>query len=82
MNQRFIGSRANGQLEDLRIAADMLQGQGPPEVRLIVTPASQAVYTDAIKAGYRLETLAESGAIVTIHVRRLLRVPHGAARRR
>lgn len=34
-------------------------------VRLIVTPASQAVYTEAIKAGY-VEAIAESGAIVTI----------------
>jgi 3-isopropylmalate/(R)-2-methylmalate dehydratase large subunit len=65
VNQCFIGSCANGQLEDLRIAADMLRGQKvAPGVRLIVTPASQAVYTEAIKAGY-VETLAESGAIVT-----------------
>ena len=33
-------------------------------VPLIVTPASQAVYTEAIKAGY-IEAIAESGAIVT-----------------
>jgi 3-isopropylmalate/(R)-2-methylmalate dehydratase large subunit len=65
VNQCFIGSCANGQLEDLRIAADMLQGRKvAPGVRLIVTPASQAVYTDAIRAGY-VETIAESGAIVT-----------------
>jgi 3-isopropylmalate/(R)-2-methylmalate dehydratase large subunit len=65
VNQCFIGSCANGQLEDLRIAADVLRGQKvAPGVRLIVTPASQAVYTDAIKAGY-VETIAESGAIVT-----------------
>ncbi len=65
VNQCFIGSCANGQLEDLRIAADMLRGQKVAHgVRLIITPASQAVYTDAIKAGY-VETIAESGAIVT-----------------
>lgn len=65
VNQCFIGSCANGQLEDLRIAADVLRGQQVARgVRLIVTPASQAVYTEAIKAGY-VEAIAEAGAIVT-----------------
>jgi len=65
VNQCFIGSCANGQIEDLRIAADMLRGQKvAPGVRLIVTPASQAVYTEAVRAGY-VEAIAESGAIVT-----------------
>jgi 3-isopropylmalate/(R)-2-methylmalate dehydratase large subunit len=65
VNQCFIGSCANGQLEDLRIAATVLDGQRvAPGVRLIVTPASQAVYIEALRAGY-LETLAEAGAIVT-----------------
>jgi 3-isopropylmalate/(R)-2-methylmalate dehydratase large subunit len=65
VNQCFIGSCANGQLEDLRIAADMLRGQKvAPGVRLIVTPASQAVYADAVRKGY-VEAIADSGAIVT-----------------
>jgi 3-isopropylmalate/(R)-2-methylmalate dehydratase large subunit len=65
VNQCFIGSCANGQLEDLRIAAEMLDGQKvAPGVRLIVTPASQAVYLDAVRAGY-VEAIAASGAIVT-----------------
>jgi 3-isopropylmalate/(R)-2-methylmalate dehydratase large subunit len=65
VNQCFIGSCANGQLEDLRIAAEVLRGHKVAHgVRLIVTPASQAVYTAAIKAGY-VEAIAESGAIVT-----------------
>jgi 3-isopropylmalate/(R)-2-methylmalate dehydratase large subunit len=65
VNQCFIGSCANGQLEDLRIAAQMLRGQKvAPGVRLIVTPASQAVFTDAVKAGY-VEAIAEAGAVVT-----------------
>jgi 3-isopropylmalate/(R)-2-methylmalate dehydratase large subunit len=65
VDQCFIGSCANGQLEDLRIAADVLRGQTvAPGVRLIVTPASQAVYNQAIKAGY-VEALSEAGAIVT-----------------
>ena len=35
-----------------------------PGVRLLVTPASQAVYLSAVKAGY-VETLVEAGAVVT-----------------
>jgi 3-isopropylmalate/(R)-2-methylmalate dehydratase large subunit len=65
VDQCFIGSCANGQLEDLRIAAEMLRGNRvAPGVRLIVTPASQAVYIDALRSGY-LEILAEAGAVVT-----------------
>ena len=65
VNQCFIGSCANGQIEDLRIAADMLRGQTvAPGVRLIVTPASQAVYAQAVRAGY-VEAIADAGGIVT-----------------
>jgi 3-isopropylmalate/(R)-2-methylmalate dehydratase large subunit len=65
VDQCFIGSCANGQLEDLRIAAEVLRGRRvAPGVRLIVTPASQAVYADAVRAGY-VEALADAGAIVT-----------------
>jgi 3-isopropylmalate/(R)-2-methylmalate dehydratase large subunit len=65
VDQCFIGSCANGQLEDLRIAAEMLRGHKVAAgVRLIVTPASQAVFTEAVRAGY-VEAIAEAGAIVT-----------------
>jgi 3-isopropylmalate/(R)-2-methylmalate dehydratase large subunit len=65
VDQCFIGSCANGQLEDLRIAAEILRGrQVAPGVRLLVTPASQQVYRDAIKLGY-IEALADAGAVVT-----------------
>jgi 3-isopropylmalate/(R)-2-methylmalate dehydratase large subunit len=65
VDQCFIGSCANGQLEDLRIAADIVRGQQvAPGVRLLITPASQAVYRDALRLGY-LEALADAGAVVT-----------------
>jgi 3-isopropylmalate/(R)-2-methylmalate dehydratase large subunit len=65
IDQGFIGSCANGQLEDLRIAAEILRGAAvAPGVRLIVTPASQQVYLAASRAGY-LATLVEAGAVVT-----------------
>ena len=65
IDQAFIGSCANGQLDDLRIAAEILRGrQVAPGVRLIITPASQQVYRDALRLGY-LQDLADAGAVVT-----------------
>jgi 3-isopropylmalate/(R)-2-methylmalate dehydratase large subunit len=65
VDQCFIGSCANGQLEDLEIAAEVLSGRRVADgVRLIVTPASQAVYAEALRRGY-LETISDAGAIVT-----------------
>jgi 3-isopropylmalate/(R)-2-methylmalate dehydratase large subunit len=65
VDQCFIGSCANGQLEDLEIAARVLRGRKVADgVRLIVTPASQAVYNQAVKAGY-VEALSDAGAVVT-----------------
>jgi len=65
VDQAFIGSCANGQLEDLEIAAEVLRGKSvAPGVRLLVTPASQAVYRDAMRLGY-LQDLADAGAVIT-----------------
>lgn len=65
LNQVFIGSCTNGRLEDLAIAAKILDGKKVADyVKLIVTPASRQVYLDASKAGY-LTTFIKAGAIVT-----------------
>lgn len=65
IDQAFIGSCANGKLADLQVAADVVRGrQIADHVRLIVTPASQAVYLEALTRGY-VQTLMEAGAIVT-----------------
>jgi 3-isopropylmalate/(R)-2-methylmalate dehydratase large subunit len=65
INQAFIGSCANGNLDDLAMAARVLAGRRvAPGVRLLVTPGSQAVYRQALKAGY-IEILMEAGATVT-----------------
>jgi 3-isopropylmalate/(R)-2-methylmalate dehydratase large subunit len=65
IDQAFIGSCANGQLEDLRIAAEVLRGRRVASgVRLLVTPASQAVYREAMRVGY-LQDLADAGAVIT-----------------
>ncbi|MDT5081290.1 MAG: 3-isopropylmalate/(R)-2-methylmalate dehydratase large subunit [Mycobacterium sp.] len=65
VDQAFIGSCANGQLEDLEIAANVLRGKSVAAgVRLLVTPASQAVYREAMRLGY-LQDIADAGGVVT-----------------
>ena len=65
IDQAFIGSCANGQLEDLRIAAAILRGRTVARgVRLLVTPASQQVYREAMRLGY-LQDIADAGGVVT-----------------
>ena len=65
IDQAFIGSCANGTLDDLAAAAEVLDGkQVAPEVRLIITPGSQTIYRQALKLGY-IEKLMDAGAVVT-----------------
>jgi 3-isopropylmalate/(R)-2-methylmalate dehydratase large subunit len=65
VNRAFIGSCANGTLEDLRDAGRVLRGRRvAPGVTLLVTPASQTVYRQAAAEGV-LAVLAEAGAVVT-----------------
>jgi 3-isopropylmalate/(R)-2-methylmalate dehydratase large subunit len=65
IQQAFIGSCANGSLQDMAVAAKMLEGKAvAPGVRLIVTPASQRIYREAIGRGY-IQTLVDAGAVVT-----------------
>src|SRR6202040_3274913 len=56
---------ANGNFDDLAIAAEVLKGQRVAAgVRFIVTPGSQAIYRRALKEGL-IETLMDAGAVVT-----------------
>ena len=65
VNQVVVGSCSNGRLEDLEIVADIVRGKRVADgVRFIVTPASQRIYLQAVKAGI-VETLAEAGCVVT-----------------
>lgn len=65
IDQAFLGSCTNGRLEDLRLAAEMLKGRRVhPDVRLIVTPASQEIYRNAIDEGI-IQTFVDAGALVT-----------------
>ncbi|MBZ5585937.1 MAG: 3-isopropylmalate dehydratase large subunit [Acidobacteriia bacterium] len=64
VDQAVLGSCTNGRLEDLEIAAMVLAGRAVhPRTRLVVIPASQRIYRDAMRLGY-LETLAAAGAMI------------------
>ncbi|MDZ7374155.1 MAG: 3-isopropylmalate dehydratase large subunit [candidate division KSB1 bacterium] len=64
VDQVFFGSCTNARLEDFAVVARILRGKKiHPDVRMLVVPASQQVYLDALRAGY-LEILAEAGAVI------------------
>ena len=64
VDQAFIGSCTNGRLEDLRSAAQILKGKKIARgVRLIVIPASQEIYLDALNEGL-IKTFMDAGATV------------------
>ncbi|HMK94186.1 MAG TPA: 3-isopropylmalate dehydratase large subunit [Candidatus Limnocylindrales bacterium] len=64
IEQAFIGSCTNGRIEDLRLAAEVLKDKTVKDgVRAIVIPASQEVYSQALKEGL-LEIFTDAGAIV------------------
>jgi len=62
VHQGFIGTCTNGRIEDLREAAAILKGkQVKPGYQLLITPASQQIYMQAIQEGL-IQTFIESGA--------------------
>lgn len=64
IDQAQIGSCANGRVEDIEVAARLLQGRKvAPGVRFVVSPASQTVYLECLRKGY-IETLVEAGCQV------------------
>ncbi len=64
IQQVFIGTCTNGRLEDLAVAASILQGKRRfPDTRLLVAPASRQVLTQAIDNGY-IRAMVEAGAII------------------
>jgi len=65
IDQAVIGSCTNGRIEDLRIAAKILNGRKVhPDVRLIVIPATQEIYLQSIKEGLT-EIFVEAGGAVS-----------------
>lgn len=65
IDQVVIGSCTNGRMEDLRVAAEILKGnKRDKNVRLIVIPATQKIYRQALAEGL-IETFIDSGAAVS-----------------
>jgi len=63
-HQALIGTCTNGRLEDLAVAAGILKGKKiHPHIRLLVLPASRAVYIEALRQGF-LEALSEAGGVI------------------
>ena len=65
VDQVVVGSCSNGRLEDLRTVADLLKGKHIAKgVRMIITPASQRIYLQAVRSGIA-EILTEAGCVIT-----------------
>lgn len=65
IDQVVIGSCTNGRLEDLQAAAEIMKGRKCARgVRVIVIPATQQIYLDAMEQGL-LKIFVESGAVVS-----------------
>jgi 3-isopropylmalate/(R)-2-methylmalate dehydratase large subunit len=65
IDQAYIGNCSNGTMTDLRQAAEVLRGQHVhPGCRLIVVPATQRIYREAMSEGL-LDVFVEAGAMVS-----------------
>ncbi|MBR4759495.1 MAG: 3-isopropylmalate dehydratase large subunit, partial [Lachnospiraceae bacterium] len=65
IDQVVIGSCTNGRIDDMRQAAEILKGKKVADgMRLIVIPATQAIYLQAMEEGL-LKIFIEAGGIVS-----------------
>ncbi len=64
IQQVFIGSCTGGRLRDLEWTARLLRKRKvAPGIRLLITPASQKIYQEAIKKRY-IQTILEAGGVI------------------
>jgi 3-isopropylmalate/(R)-2-methylmalate dehydratase large subunit len=64
VDQIFFGSCTNARIEDFEIVAAVLKGKKVhPSCRMIVIPASQPIFIEAMAKGY-IQILAEAGATI------------------
>lgn len=65
IDQVVVGSCTNGRLEDLAQAAEILKGKKVCDgVRMIIIPATQEIYKEAMRLGY-VDTFIDAGAAVS-----------------
>ena len=66
IDQSIIGSCTNGRIEDLRVAASVLKGRhAAPGFRLIIIPATPAVYRQAMHEGL-FDVFLDAGAVISL----------------
>lgn len=64
INQAFLGTCTNGRIEDLKVAAKILNKRKiNAEVKLIIAPSSAQIYLDALKLGL-VEIFIKAGAVI------------------
>lgn len=65
VDQVFLGTCTGGRLNDIRVAAEILEGKRvAPGTRFVVIPASRRIFQDALLGGY-IETLVNAGAVLS-----------------
>lgn len=65
IDQVVIGSCTNGRLEDMEAAYQILHGKKvAPDVRLIIIPATMAIYKECLRRGYT-ESFIDAGCVVS-----------------
>jgi len=65
IDQVVIGSCTNGRFEDLKIANDIIAGNKVNKnLRVIIIPATQKIYLEALKAGF-IENFIKAGCAVS-----------------
>lgn len=65
VDQVVIGSCTNGRVEDLRIANDIMAGRKVNKnLRVIIIPATQKIYLEALKKGF-IENFIKAGCVVS-----------------
>lgn len=66
IDQVVIGSCTNGRISDLRIAAEILKGRKVAKnLRVLIFPATQKIYLEAVEAGY-VKTFVDAGCAVSM----------------
>jgi 3-isopropylmalate/(R)-2-methylmalate dehydratase large subunit len=64
IQQAIVGSCTNGRLEDLQLAAKLINGRKiHPDVRLLIIPASKDIYRNAMEDG-TLTILSDAGGMI------------------
>lgn len=65
IDHAYIGSCASGLLDDLEVAANILNKRTlHPRVRLFITPGTQEIFQQALERGF-IEVFIKAGAVVT-----------------